>query len=94
MMCLIIISDSESVTNLARGKLATQSSTLNGGVASRAVDGILAADTSGRYTEYRCTATNGAKDGNQWWKVDLQRAYAIAGIKIFINGKKCKFKII
>ena len=34
----MIYSGSEAATNLARGKPATQSSTLNGGVASRAVD--------------------------------------------------------
>ena len=89
-----MFSGSEAVTNIARGKPATQSSTLNGGVASRAVDGILAADTSGGYTEYGCTATNGTNDKNQWWKVDLQRPYAITEIKIFINGEECKFMFV
>ena len=59
-----------------------------------AVDGILAADTSGRYTEYGCTATNGVNDTKQWWKVDLKRAYAIKEIKIFIKKENSKFVFV
>ena len=84
-----MFSGSDAATNIARGKPATQSSTLNGGVASRAVDGILAPDTA-----HGCTATNGANDDNQWWKLDLQRPYAIKEIKIFINGEERKFMFV
>ena len=74
-----------SATNLARGKPATQSSTLNGGFASRAVDGILTSDPTRKDAAYGCTATD-PKLKIHWWRVDLLGRYAIREIKIFIEG--------
>lgn len=51
--------------NLALGKAATQSSTINNGVAIRATDG----DTNGNFHEGSVTHT--ASDAGAWWQVDL-----------------------
>ncbi len=51
--------------NLAYGKGATQSSTLNGEAASRAVDGNVDGDQSHRSASH----TNG--EASPWWQVDL-----------------------
>ena len=59
-----------SDVNVAKGKMATQSSTLNALSASRAVDGTL--------TSFSHTADN----SYSWWKVDLGALFPIESIKI------------
>lgn len=60
-------------TNIALGKPATQSSTLNSDYpASKAVDGDLST----------ISQTDADKE-HTWWKVDLQQTYEVQSIKIF-----------
>jgi hypothetical protein len=65
------------VDDLARGKAATQSSTLNGSIASRAVDG----NTDGNWWDNSVSHT----DANSlaWWQVDLGAIYPIQTIRIW-----------
>jgi protocatechuate 3,4-dioxygenase beta subunit len=73
-------------SNLALGKLATQSSTLAGYAStgpSAAVDGI----TDGNFTNGSVTATNA--DLNAWWQVDLGTSAAISSVVIFNRTDCC-----
>jgi uncharacterized repeat protein (TIGR01451 family) len=73
-------------SNLAAGKLATQSSTLPGiataGAAS-AVDG----NTDGQFFDGSVTATN--LDNNPWWQVDLGASAAVSSIVIWNRTDCC-----
>ncbi len=70
-----------NVTNVALGKAASQSSTLNfGGInsgASKAVDG----NTDGNYFNGSVAATNG--ESNAWWQVDLGANYDVTSIQVY-----------
>lgn len=59
-----------SGVNVAKGKMATQSSTLNAFIASRAVDGT---PTSFSHTD---------DNSYSWWQVDLGGLFPIESIKI------------
>lgn len=76
------ITASPSKYNVARGKLTSQSSTILGGVSSRAVDG----NTSGSWGSNSITHTPGST--NPWWNVDLGDVYKISSITIF-NRQDC-----
>ncbi|MDF7806329.1 putative glycoside hydrolase [Pontiellaceae bacterium B12219] len=69
--------DSERVEPVALGKVTAQSTTVHGGVASRAVDG----NTSGVWGDGSVTHT--ASEENPWWEVDLGANYSIRAIQIF-----------
>jgi hypothetical protein len=73
-------------TNLARGKTATQSSTLPGyttSVASVAVDG----STDGNFSDGSVTATS--LDPNPWWQVDLGASAAVGSIIVWNRTDCC-----
>ena len=69
--------------NIARGKPATQSSTLHGGVATRAVDGRT--DTT--WTRSSCTHTKHKR--GSWWRVDLLECFLVEKVKITNRGDCC-----
>ena len=69
--------DGASVTNVAQGKSASQSSIDWGGVPSRAVDGSANADWAGG----SCTMTQST--GTEWWQVDLGGEFDIGDVNIF-----------
>ena len=69
--------------DLAIGKPATQSSTANGGVAGRAVDG----NTDGILAEGSVTQTASAAES--WWTVDLQSVAPISGVTIYNRTDCC-----
>jgi hypothetical protein len=75
-----------TLTNLAQGKAATQSSTIAGyataGAAS-AVDG----NTDGNFFDGSVTATNA--DPNAWWQVDLGASAAVSSVVIFNRTDCC-----
>ena len=71
-----------STQNLAAGKPASQSSTVLGGVASRAVDD----DTNGNWGGGSVTHT--ALQAQPWWQVDLGAAYALGRV-ILYNRTDC-----
>ncbi|MBI3071823.1 MAG: discoidin domain-containing protein [Deltaproteobacteria bacterium] len=71
------------VTNLARGKTATQSSTGYGGVASRAVDG----NTNGNFAANSTTHTG--NDREAWWQVDLGVVATLDRIVIYNRTDCC-----
>jgi putative heme-binding domain-containing protein len=64
--------------NVARRGKATQSSTSNGGVASRAIDG----NKSGTFDDGGQTHTNEGSQ-NPWWEVDLGTAYPISSVVVY-----------
>ena len=72
-----------STTNPALGKVATQSSVLDGGVAPRAVDG----NTSGLWWENSTTITQ--YDNQPWWQVDLGASSRIDFIQIWSRTDCC-----
>ncbi|MFS0912256.1 discoidin domain-containing protein [Microbacterium sp. 179-I 3D2 NHS] len=73
-----------TAVNLAQGKTATQSTTHETGVASRAVDG----NTDGAYLSQSTTHTAiGGSD--PWWKVDLGASIAVGDIEIWNRTDCC-----
>lgn len=72
------------LSNLARGKRASQSSTGYGGTAGRAVDG----NTNGDYFAGSMTHTEEANLPQPWWQVDLGRSSQIDHL-ILWNRKDC-----
>ncbi|MDP2572087.1 discoidin domain-containing protein [Vibrio penaeicida] len=76
--------------NVARGKVAVQSSTSYGGAASRAVDG----STDGSYSSNSTTHTNISGSANtKWWQVDLEQVHAIEQIKIWNRTDCCSHRL-
>jgi hypothetical protein len=74
------------VTNLALGRIATQSSTLSGypsAVASSAVDG----NTDGNFSDGSVTETNA--DPNAWWQVDLGASAAVSSVVVWNRTDCC-----
>lgn len=76
----------QTQTNIARGKPAIQTSTQPGGEASRAVDGNRDPD----YTKGGASHTASISH-DQYWQVDLQGTFAISEIKIFNTTNDMKF---
>ncbi|XP_069491222.1 uncharacterized protein [Ambystoma mexicanum] len=64
------------VINVALGGMASQSSTMNYGVASRAIDGNLRS----YYDHGFCTHTNSER--SPWWRVDLKDTYLVASVAV------------
>ncbi len=72
-----------SPTNLALGKTATQSSTVVGGVASRAVDG----STDGNWANNSVTHTDA--NAQAWWQGDLGQSSSIQSVTLFNRTDCC-----
>jgi len=72
-----------AVTNLAQGKTNSQSSTANGGSASRAVDG----NTNGAWRGNSVTHTG--YNANAWWQVDLGSSYALNSLVLWNRTDCC-----
>ena len=71
---------------MAKGKIATQSSTLSNPanpVASKAVDG----NTDGSFPSASTTHTN--QEQSPWWKVDLGKEYQITAITLWNRVDCC-----
>ena len=66
-----------NTTNCAKGKTAVQSSTSDGGAASRAVDG----NKDGVFFNFSVTST--AAEVNPWWSVDLGIAQLISHVTLY-----------
>ncbi len=75
--CGTVFVEANGTINLARSGIATQSSTLGGAVATRAIDG----NTDGIYANGSVSHTNGTSQ--QWWQVELTRQSSIDGIAIW-----------
>jgi hypothetical protein len=69
--------------NIAQGMTATQSSTTNGGVASRAVDG----NSDGVWPNNSVTHTN--VEFAPWWQVDLGSAQNVGGVEVYNRTDCC-----
>lgn len=69
--------------NVAQGAAATQSSTVAGGVASRAVDG----NTNGNFSANSVTHTDVGVPS--WWEVDLGQQYDISSIRVWNRTDCC-----
>lgn len=70
-------------SNLARGKMASQSSTGYGGDAQKAVDG----NADGNFSANSVTHTNNSLQ--EWWQVDLGKVRKIGKIKIWNRTDCC-----
>jgi hypothetical protein len=70
--------------NLARGKVATQSTTAFGGFASRAVDG----NTDGVYSNNSVSHTH-PSDANPFWQVDLGETRTLARVVLWNRTDCC-----
>lgn len=77
----------EVMENIARHKIARQSSTMYGADAGRAIDG----NTSGLFSEGSVTHTN--PDVNAWWEIDLSAIQPIDSIKIWNRTDCCGFRL-
>lgn len=77
------IGNAQSVTNVALGKPATQSSTLSIYGPTRAVDGNL----SGVLSDFSLSHTD--LEAQAWWEVDLGASYSIATIHLHNRSDCC-----
>lgn len=77
------IAPATQLANLAFGRLATQSSTVNDGSASRAVDGI----TDGDWGNSSVTHTDDV--ASPWWQVDLAGTEAITEVLVYNRTDCC-----
>lgn len=75
--------------NLARGKPATQNSTLDGAVAARAVDGDLDGDFAHGSVTHTAPDTTVTKSILQWWQVDLGAAQMIGEVLLHNRSDCC-----
>lgn len=75
------------VTNLALGKPATQVATLDGGVASRAVDG----NTNGSFPAGSVTLTPSRH--RPWWSLDLGAVFDIGQIRLWNRTDCCSARL-
>jgi hypothetical protein len=80
-------SGSATPVNLALGKPATQSSTYQGAVASRAVDG----NTDGVLADNSLSHTN--FDAQAWWQVDLGASANIQSINLWNRTDCCDWRL-
>ncbi|MDW5290819.1 T9SS type A sorting domain-containing protein [Formosa sp. PL04] len=79
---LTVTASTLTPTNLALNGTATQSTTLNGAAASRAIDD----NTNGIFTSGSVTAVQGP---NAWWEVELGNNYSINDINVFNRTDAC-----
>lgn len=75
--------DPNETMNVAVGAIATQSSTIHGGVASRAVDG----NTDGHWAGSSVTHTG---YGLSWWRVDLGEKFDVRKVSLWNRMDCCK----
>lgn len=76
-----------SLTNIAIGKAASQSSVYESAVASRAVDG----NTDGWYGNNSVTHT--AEENQPWWEVNLGQSYSINDINVWTRTDCCEWRL-
>ena len=77
------IAGSNTDTNLAQGKAATQSSTYAAAVAARAVDG----NTDGIFGDNSLSTTN--SEANAWWQVDLGLSKTVDTVVVWNRTDCC-----
>jgi hypothetical protein len=77
----------ESKENIALLGLASQSSTIYGAEASRAIDG----NTSGQWIDNSLTYTD--TENNPWWQVDLGNESVIGEIKLYNRTDCCEDRL-
>lgn len=82
----IVIPSSENLA-LNADAVATQSSTVEGGVASRAIDGI----TDRIYDNGSVTQTD--NEEGAWWQVDLGAEFEIKEVRLFNRGDNVAFRL-
>lgn len=75
------------ISNVARGKTATQSSTYGGAAASRAIDG----NTNGNFNAGSVTHTN--PDANAYWQVDLGQKFFVVSVDVFNRTDCCNTRL-
>jgi len=88
----VVASDSAGlmvfVADVAKGAAATQSSTDNGGVASRAVDG----NTDGNWGSGSVTHTGNTPQDNEWWEVNLGTPTVIDRVQLWFRSDCCQVR--
>ena len=78
---------SSGVTNLALGKLASQSTTEQGGIAPRAVDG----NTNGSFSAGSVTLTKSRR--RPWWTVDVGAVFDIGEVRLWNRTDCCSARL-
>lgn len=90
-LCILLLSVqpglAQTPVNIAFNQMATQSSTANDGVASRAVDGI----TNGLWGNGSVTHTESTLQ--PWWEVDLGSVQEIGGISVWNRTDCCSNRL-
>jgi hypothetical protein len=71
------------ITNISQGKNATQSSTVFGGNAGRAVDSV----TDGNWGNSSVTHTN--SEANAWWQADLGSSFLVDSLTVWNRTDCC-----
>jgi F5/8 type C domain len=87
IVCLLFSLNLSTAQNLAKGKTATQSSTLLNGEAKNAVDG----NTDGNWNNKSITHSDA--NSAHWWEVDLGQVHNIGSIKIFNRTDCCQDRL-
>ena len=85
-----VMGNGPAVSNISKGKLATQSSTLPGAptaAAGSAVDG----NTDGAFFDGSVTATNA--DPNAWWQVDLGAPATVTSVVVWNRTDCCATRL-
>lgn len=67
----------DAPTEVAEGKVATQSTTAFQGNAAKAVDGV----TNGVFSSFSCSHTD--KEVNPWWTVRLGRRVSVTNVVVY-----------
>lgn len=73
--------------NIAKDLPTSQSSTISGGVSSRAVDGAT------RQSWYDNSCTHTMRETAPWWQVDLQSIMAISKVKVYSRSDCCSSRM-
>jgi autotransporter-associated beta strand protein len=83
----VIVLATNTESNVAVGKMATQSTTTSGGIASRAVDG----NTNGNWSGGSVTHT--ATEAEPWWMVDLGSDQVIEQVNLYNRLDCCRERL-
>lgn len=77
-----------TLTNWARGGIATQSTTYPGAVASRGIDGNTAGAWGDNTTTHTADSEN-VSGGQPWWQVDLKETQTIGHVQLWFREDCC-----
>jgi len=93
LLCFTALSaKAATLTNWARGGIATQSSTYPGGDASKAIDGNYSGLWGDGSITHTADSENTDPAGHPWWQVDLQATKSISHLHIWFRDDCCQVR--